>query len=524
FDQIVYQFQDKFIDLKKVIAAIEATGKKVADTMNTYARETLMHGRISLAVQDFKQNEIKPILEALEKNKVDIKTFEQYLHARHAHERNAAMAKLHPTQAEINARITQLDAAIQAGKRANTNTAKLESERDALQNTAPWSGTLDDRNKLSGMSDQDAANILRTTPKAPLMRHLADRVDDMTRKTRHEMLAYGLETAETVDALDRAYQHYVPLFRDMEESDLLGSGNGSGQGLNVRGSSIRRATGSLREVEHIFAHLAQQREAVIARGEKNLVQQSLWNLVTDNPNAAFWAAISPKMSADQMRQALLQTGSDPSDVNDIVRSLTEPVIDRVTGVVRTRVKSTIARMPNVVSLRINGEDRLIVLSRKNDTAVRLAQALRNEDQAWFPSGAALSEVGRVTRWLASVNTQYNPVFGMTNFTRDIQESLINLSSTELAGKQGDVLKGIWSAGTAIWATVRGKNPSGPWAKYYREFLESGAATGYRDSYANIEDRAKAIEAEMYGKGIRNATGRRLSRCTLISAQSAPGAV
>jgi hypothetical protein len=132
--------------------------------------------------------------------------------------------------------------------------------------------------------------------------------------------------------------------------------------------------------------------------------------------------------------------------------------------------------------------------------------LRNEDRAWIPSGPFLSTVGEGTRWLASVNTQYNPVFGLTNFTRDILDALINLSNTELAGRQGEVMKGVFPAMKAIWSTVRGKNPSGPWAGWYREFLESGAATGYRDSYTNIEDRAKAIEKEMYDKGIRNAKG------------------
>jgi hypothetical protein len=54
--------------------------------------------------------------------------------------------------------------------------------------------------------------------------------------------------------------------------------------------------------------------------------------------------------------------------------------------------------------------------------------------------------------------------------------------------------------------VRGRKPTGEWATWYSEFLESGAATGFRDSYANIEKRARALEAEIHGKGIRNRAG------------------
>ncbi|MDR2165226.1 MAG: hypothetical protein LBO79_06290 [Zoogloeaceae bacterium] len=49
FDQIVYQFQDKYTDLKKVIKAIEEAGGKVRDQFNAYFRETLMHERVATA-------------------------------------------------------------------------------------------------------------------------------------------------------------------------------------------------------------------------------------------------------------------------------------------------------------------------------------------------------------------------------------------------------------------------------------------------------------------------------------------
>jgi hypothetical protein len=46
-DSIIYQFQDKHIDLKKVIEAIKAFGGTVRDEFNAWTAETLMHGRVA---------------------------------------------------------------------------------------------------------------------------------------------------------------------------------------------------------------------------------------------------------------------------------------------------------------------------------------------------------------------------------------------------------------------------------------------------------------------------------------------
>ena len=80
-------------------------------------------------------------------------------------------------------------------------------------------------------------------------------------------------------------------------------------------------------------------------------------------------------------------------------------------------------MSNVVTFRLDGEDRLLVFNTKNDVAFRLAKTLRGEtgDLAWLDN-ATLNRVGTITRYLASVNTQFNPVFGLSNFLRDFQES------------------------------------------------------------------------------------------------------
>ncbi|MDR2364579.1 MAG: LPD5 domain-containing protein [Zoogloeaceae bacterium] len=512
FDNVRYQFQDKFIDLDKIIRAIEKAGGIVRDQFNAYIAETLMHGRIANATKRFQENELAPVLEDMKKNGINIRDMEQFLHARHAAERNKAMAKLHPTQAEIDARLDALKQQIQdiADKGLAADKKRLPAlreEQDRLKNTPAWTGSVSDRNRLSGMSDKEAKDIIDAVKKkkgALAYGRIADNIDRIVAVTRAGMQAYGLETSDAINNLASAYRHYVPLMRDMEESELLGGGNSKGFG--ARGASVRTATGSLRKVENIFANIVRQREDLIARGEKNRVNQALLGLVTDNPNAGMWSVIDPNMPVQAIRAELLRQGSDPKTVNEMVGSMTTTTVDGVTGVARVRINSNIANLENVIPVRVNGKERLIVLSRKNDVTVRLAQALRNEDRAWFPSGKALGAVGAVTRYIAAMATQYNPVFGFTNFTRDVQEAMLNLTNTEISGKQREIMKGIKPALQTIWKTERNRNPSGKWANFYQEFLASGAATGYRDGYANIEDRARQIERELYGVGVKDIKG------------------
>ena len=51
----------------------------------------------------------------------------------------------------------------------------------------------------------------------------------------------------------------------------------------------------------------------------------------------------------------------------------------------------------------------------------------------------------ITRYFASVNTQYNPVFGIANLFRDVQEAMITLTSTPIAGEQKAVMKHTMAA-------------------------------------------------------------------------------
>jgi hypothetical protein len=517
-DKVIYNLQDRLVDLKEIQKSIEAAGRTIRDEFNPYMAETLMHGKAAYRVQHFLEQEIEPVLALMRGAGISVEELNRYLHARHAAERNAAMAKRNPNQDELDQLIQDageelLDAELAASAdptdgAAQRRVIRAQTRLDALRAAKPWSGTEEERQRLSGMSNDEAKAILDAAhggPKAAVYRKLGQKIDAITGQTRSEMAAYGLESLEMVGAMDQAYDHYVPLHRDMDESDLLDTMGGTGRGFSIRGSQVKRATGSLRAVENILANVVAQREATIVRGEKNRVAKALYGLVMEHPNADLYTVVRPGMPEKQLRTELQSMGLDPATVDTMVKAPMVSVINERTGLAERRVNPMYSRLDNAVVLRINGEDRVILFNKKSDRAVRLVRALRNDDAESGGSRFIMDHIGPITRYLAAINTQYNPIFGLTNFVRDLQSAALNLETTPIADHKAQLVGNIPAAIRGIWNWERGDRQHS-WAKLYEEFLADGGATGYRDAYGSLADRAAAIERDLGKTGLRNAAG------------------
>jgi len=127
--------------------------------------------------------------------------------------------------------------------------------------------------------------------------------------------------------------------------------------------------------------------------------------------------------------------------------------------------------------------------------VRLALSLKNMD------GVNLDQVESIiakgTRWLASVNTQYNVVFGIMNLLRDTQGAMLGLTSTPLAGKQGQVFNNLGKALKIISSVERGWDNADPALKaMYERFNKAGGTTGYSQMFGEIKERSKSIQDEL----------------------------
>ena len=158
----------------------------------------------------------RSLLQSLHDAGIALKDFERYLHARHAPEANAAMAKRNPSEAELDtyreeaaAEVTSLERALQAAKSSGATIQAIEESLTlAYERQQRWSmaqafkGTEDERLSLSGMSDTEAAQVIAGIDRAslPSFEAAAALVDAINEKTLTLLDAYGLMDAETLAA------------------------------------------------------------------------------------------------------------------------------------------------------------------------------------------------------------------------------------------------------------------------------------------------------------------------------------
>lgn len=498
-DAVIYAWQDRFIDLKRIQKRIKDLQGTVNETNDAYRGEELYHKRVASRVANYLRDELQPLLKGLNAAGVEMEAFENFLHARHAPEANRVMAERNPNQQTIDAERAKADQELQklrlqlqrATARGMATVSIKQAMAKAMMAKARWDdaeafhGTEDERLSLSGMSDQEAANIINGYPQAKRaeLEALANQVDAMNAGTLNVLDSYGLMERQALDAWRNTYKHYVPLHRDEAHPDS--KAHPIGQGFSTKGDASKRRTGSNEKVTNILAHVAMQREAALTRGEKNNVAKRLYVLAAQNPDPELWSLDLPKKKE----------------------------IDESTGLVRTVTDRAATLKDNVLAVRIAGHDKYVLFNPKNDTAVRLAIAMRNLDATELDRFTRT--MGGLTRWFAAVNTQYNPVFSVFNLARDVQGSMLQLSTTPLAGQEKQVLKGVATNVRAIYKELRNQRAgkgvgTGQWEQLWEQMQLDGGSTGFRDLYANPKDRAQglqdALDAIGRGVGVRKAWG------------------
>ncbi len=479
---LIYNFQDKYVDLKNIIEHIKKIGGTLTDLNDVRLGEETYHSKAMKKDKDFLKNEIRPLFQQLLNSRIKKEELEQYLHARHAPEANRVLAERNPNQKMIvagqqkaSADLKSLQSQLSAAQASGAATKAIEAAiEQAKAESARWNGaqafqgTEAERNSLSGMSNQKAEQIMDSVPAGKLaaMQSAVAKVDAIQAKTLAELEKMGLMDKASLDAWRATYQHYIPLHRDEAHPDS--ASHPVGQGFSIKGDASKRRVGSNEKVTNILGHIAMQREAAIVRGEKNSVSKRMYLLAKQNPIRDFWQVDRPPMRED---------------------------IDPRTGFVRRQVDPTYKNKPNVLMVRIAGKDAAIVFNEHNPEAVRLAGALKNLDGQDLD--VVERTIGAATRWIASVNTQYNPIFGLINFARDIQSAWLNLTSTELTNHK----KAVWNESLRLFKEVAKSGFSldkmnAADRALWEDFQDSGGATGYRDMFANPEDRAKALDKEL----------------------------
>ena len=392
-------FKEKIVnDWQRVKELSEKPGLKLTGDLTPYERRKLMAGRQTARLQ--KTEEIvrkidKDILNTSKELKIKDSELQNevfdYLKARHAPERNAVLGE-----------------------------------------------------KAAGITTEEATKRLVEFEKFPHAKEIKRIADDL-QKFHNETLDIlyqkgkpeGVISKELYETLKNKYKNHIPLNRVMDTDDI--GEVLSGRGLAVKGTGLKRAVGSEREVKDILENIYTARTQAIQRVEKNIVDNETYQFVEDYI----------KSFPEQELFEVIKPGAIGKTFDG--RVITKQITD-----------------PTVLQFQRNGKPAFI---KVNDT--RLAVALRGVNREQLPG--LMRYVSTVTRWMSALVTRYNPEFVLSNKVRDLQEAIVYTSS-QLGFKSG--VKGVArdpGSLNDVKNFLIGKETEG--TKLYKQMIEDGGTTG-----------------------------------------------
>jgi hypothetical protein len=433
------KFADRILPLGQMIDYVKQNGGTVTDALDVYMQAQLSQSITSNSLQERTETLFEPLMKYIRESGLSQAEFEDYLYARHAPERNARIRKINPSS---------------------------------------------DPSIGSGMTDEEAADIIYSVDNST-QRNSFFEAERLFRKIIEDTNNLRVESGLTPDfntmmiedengdlvQVD-SYEFYVPLRGFADESILENEIEPEmrariGQGFKIRGREDMRAFGRRSKASDILAHAMLQNSEAVVRAAKNKVNVSLLNLIETNP----------ELMADYGVEVMTR-GKKP--MKKYVTSK---------GVVKTMVDPMYKNRDDVLIAKRNGEEVPIRINNRF-----LQKALIVNRSADPSNGQKVFAVLQwVNRWLASVNTVYNPEFILINFSRDLQQALVNVSQYEIDGIKSKILKDSLPAALAVRQILSKPETENDWSQWYKMFREDGGNTsGFWGSFS-VEETLRNIE-------------------------------
>jgi hypothetical protein len=475
-DTILRKFQDNMLPVGRMIQELQAKGLTVTDAMDTYLKEELYHGVVG--------NEITRREETIYKNALDsVKGF------------NISSGMMDGLQSVSDAASPGRDGFVkQARESARSEKlalaeaylyAKHAKERNA------YIRTIDPNNNSgSGMTDAEADAILRwftglDAGNAAAVRALDAAAREIVADTNRVRVESGLIPSEFEQVLDAdgdvierpSYDFYVPLRGMFDPEAAEADGNTArvgGQRFGGKGRADPRALGRYKYATDVLATLINQNQQSVARGERNRVGQSFLELLRADPaTTKAYAEILPRTPT---RRAL---------VGRRVREITD---------------FNAAKDPNIFVVKEDGKDVYVELFDPN-----LGAALKGDNGVGAGAlGYIVRSMGMVNRYLANINTSYNPEFFVTNFLRDLQTAGVNIQQFDGDGLTTQIVKDVRRALGGIKRSIRNKDDSSEWSQIYKDFVNAGGqnVTNQMSTVADQMENIRGLVGDIADQGAR----------------------
>jgi hypothetical protein len=444
FDKLATAFQNRFMRLGKVQEAAKKSGIKIIEDLDADMANELLTGRakaridrIENEVVKSKANQEPALFERMGKDNIGVDDLGLYMYAKHATERNAKVSR--DRRLAVDEKIRDLEDKIKYAKSSGDVGMVAKNERlidDIKSGKNKEYQLMDDGG--SGMTNLQAKEILEAFDvenKSELLDIYASEFrDKVINKNLDNMFSDGLINKKQYEELKSQFKHYVPL---LVGEKMEGKVISKGKSVELKGRDIHRAKGSNlygidQRVNPVVSSLFNYQKEVI-RGEKNKAVGKFYNLAKEIGDPLF-KVHEPKSSSK---------------------------VNADGGVDYTYENYTPKTSDNTIEFKMGGKP---VLIEVNDQA--LLSAMKGVGVT-----KAIPLLDSLNSFLRGVNTIYNPEFMVSNFIRDVQTSIGNLSSEKINGIQANTIKNIPSAMKGVWDSERGVKSE--WSDIVQEMKDEG---------------------------------------------------
>ena len=446
--------QNSMNRLVAVQKQIKTAGKEITPDLNAYQQSVLEIGRATDQVEKFRDHMIAgkdSFVKRLIDGGIDVDDFGDYLTALHTPERRRVM---------IEKRIEKLESKPETKRRAK----KIDELRTRLADKDDFFG--------SGMSENEAAQVITAMQKDhPAITEFVDEFyQDVTEAALQIRFDAGLISEESYQSMKDTYRNYVPL---KGKAGIESTHPGIGKKSGIMTSGIRRAKGRESQADNPFIQAMVDYTDAIVRAEQNKVRQSFLRLVEDNPEPAVW-------ETQKLQYMPVYDENGEVQYYDPLRKYADNVLE------------------------VMNEGKVTVITIKD---APLAEAMKN-----LGMERSFKTLAAINSYLRAVNIMLSPEFLITNFERDLQTALVNISGEESAKLAAQVTKGIPGAMKGIWGNLHGKG--GAWAGVYAELKEAGGKVSWmnlestKEMAARVEKELRHYRGhEMMPKRVLKQTGR-----------------
>ena len=435
-DRVRRTMQDKMHPLRQTQTEIEkATGvESLPDDINALMAEEAFYGKTENDLRKLKEGPVQEFTDVMADKGLAIEEMNMYLIAKHAQERNAAIARINPDMPEGGSGMTL-------------------AEADVIL------GSIDDAGRTA---DFEAA---------------AQPIYDILQMQRDTIKNSGLEVSDVVDSWEAGYQFYVPL-KGVASDEITANYPKRSGGFTIKGRETIRALGRRSKAESPAVHAIMDATAAITRARKNEVGNVLLKLVEQNPNPEYWQVFTAAQPDTKRGIKLIEGVEVVTDIKVNNMGSDNYFTTKLDGV---EYKIKINDVKLLRALHNLGPEPLGPVLKALGSVTRTLSSLHTTYNPEFVvTNAARDIQTAVLNVLAEQDIPGGKIKGEAlalSMAKSAPRAMRAIHAS-LHGKQ-----------------LTGKNAE--WQKTYEKFREAGAQTGWFDQ-KDFDGQAKEIKAMMTG--------------------------